>query len=538
MNLIQFRFFTVKKTDYYITDENDTPQTKKTDNDCGIKEEILAGEIKKCSKIKSQNRSSADTVIVDTCYETAEDIQKDLESPGSEKETKSFRDCITYSEPLTPMLQEVLDDFQSEPENEPEPSGRENQVETNHTMPDSDKINEETSETMEEHDKTNKGGNNISKKATDSTVATDKKRDSKVEVNESKDNKNKNIQESDKNHLEVEDDSPGKPIQDVVNSVVAEHQVETGNQKTNKNLSADNTIPLANGSENTNVIVVHDSNSEIIHPSDGLNNSNSTTDASLPNNPEALKKILVNENDSKVHTEENNTNIKGTRKRSNSENTAKITSNKKTRLNNKKNKATSETEGKRTMKTISELKPINNDPNDKPVEIESMSNEKDKTNQNKNDLIPSDTKEKPSTSKNNDTNQILIYADQSPNLNESSELKNPCLQNVSLFDEQLNQTKYTSESEDELSKKKTKISNDKTEHNKGTEKQNEIVVLKSHSEDSDTEISISPKKKHRPAVMSSKTDRDRVLSNVFGFSSGESYRGHVHCQNCMIYFIG
>ncbi|CAB3234871.1 unnamed protein product [Arctia plantaginis] len=501
--------------------ENDTPQT---DNDYGIKEEIMAGENIKCSKIPSQNRSSADTVIVDTCYETAEDIQKDLESPGGDKETKSLRDCITYSEPLTPMLQEVLDEFQSEPENEPETSDRENQVETIHTVPDSDNITKETSEPMKEHDNTDNGDNNISKKATDSTI--DKRTDSKVEVNESKDDSNKNIQEStsDKKHLKLADDSPDNSVQEAVKSVIEENQFESENHKTTKSQLVDNAISLANDSENTDVVVVHDSNSEIIHPSDGLNNSNSTTDASLPNNPEALKKVLANKNDTKLHTKANNTNIKGTRKRSNSEDTEKITNNKKTRLNRKQPKATSETEGKGKIETISELKPIYNHPNDKSIEIANIPKKTDKTNQNKKDPVSLDTIEKPSTSKNNNTDQVLIIsdADQSPNINESSEIKNPCLQNVSLFDEQFNKTKYnTSESEGESIKKKTKVNKDKTEDNKVTEKQNKraVVVLKSHSE-SDTELPTSSKKKHRPAVMSSKTERDRALANVFGFSSG------------------
>ncbi|XP_061720635.1 uncharacterized protein LOC133527588 isoform X2 [Cydia pomonella] len=96
-------------------DENDQPTTSIKNT-----EENATGEDTQCSKVV-HNRASTETLILDTCYQTAEDMQSDLESANEEQNEdtankskpalKSVRDFIEYTEPLTPMLQEVLDDF-------------------------------------------------------------------------------------------------------------------------------------------------------------------------------------------------------------------------------------------------------------------------------------------------------------------------------------------------------------------------------------------------------------------------------------------
>ncbi|XP_047997301.1 myb-like protein X [Leguminivora glycinivorella] len=95
-------------------DENDQPSTSKKDT-----EENGTGEDTQCSKVV-HNRASTETLILDTCYQTADDMQSDLEDNKEQNEDnankskpalKSVRDFIEYTEPLTPMLQEVLNDF-------------------------------------------------------------------------------------------------------------------------------------------------------------------------------------------------------------------------------------------------------------------------------------------------------------------------------------------------------------------------------------------------------------------------------------------
>ncbi|XP_028175216.1 uncharacterized protein LOC114363631 [Ostrinia furnacalis] len=106
--------------------ETEKPGTSKDNNG-----EAAGGEDTQSAKIQSHDRASVDTVIIANCYETDDELRRVLESDLSPKPnknqnraanppTKSMRDLITYSEPLTPMLQEVLNDFASEDDSDSE----------------------------------------------------------------------------------------------------------------------------------------------------------------------------------------------------------------------------------------------------------------------------------------------------------------------------------------------------------------------------------------------------------------------------------
>ncbi|XP_041984745.1 myb-like protein X isoform X2 [Aricia agestis] len=63
------------------------------------------------------DRDSTETIVLTNCYETAEDIKRDLMTPDEElnDSTKKLRDLIEF-EPMTPDVQRLIDDFVSEDE--------------------------------------------------------------------------------------------------------------------------------------------------------------------------------------------------------------------------------------------------------------------------------------------------------------------------------------------------------------------------------------------------------------------------------------
>ncbi|XP_075980946.1 uncharacterized protein LOC142979727 isoform X2 [Anticarsia gemmatalis] len=490
---------------------NDT----QTNNDNGINEEMITGEIIKCSKIPTRSRSSADTVIVDTCYETAADIQKDLESPPTVEggEAKSLRDCITYSEPLTPGLQEVLDDFQSEPEPELESSDRESQLVIVENVPDTENpeviIQDDSNKEQDNSDETTNGSNNTeepTKAAENDKPDENKKQTAEASVNTSQ------IIDSE---IVCLDDYPSDESEKIIEKPSNEVKKEVQTTKTNETSNADGTE--ADDSGNTdNIIVLHDTNSEPSQNSTIMQNTNNT-DTSLPNNPEAFKKRLSNEKQAEMSEKspEKKTENKVIRKRSSSEDTGEIVrKKKKPKVYKKKSETTTETE---KPENISKTKSKKKEPqSNKPEEVEASDKKaEEKTAQVSSSLAA--VLEKPSTSLANDVDNVLMTSDTdvSGTLNESGEMRNPCLQNVSLFDEQLKKNKYKSSDSDEQLKK--------TEVKDVPTTSNDVVILKSHTESETEDIPVPPRKRPRPGTVSSKLERERVLANVFGYPSGGHY---------------
>lgn len=482
-------------------DHNNTAQASNGNNEM---QENDAGEIVKSSKIPLRS-ISAETVIIDTCYETAEDIKKDLESPKRNNENienRSLRDCITYLDPLTPMLQEVLDDFQSEPENGPEVSNKESSPQVaNANIENIENISNEVSKIVKENQ--NSKSNHIS---TDSPIMdsgpvttveeeSDPKHPEAIKVSQSL------IEQEKKVILETKD----KKESETLGFDNSKNQVE--NVKSN-NIQEPNKNKIVEGSEKP-VVAVSSSGS--------LNTSDNTPDASLPNNPEALNKKSAIDNqveETVLTTDKSNSKI--SRKRLISESTTK--ENKKTKVEIRKTKANSENESKLTVKTVIKTKAKSVEPIAKQNEtqITKQKNQANNTNSSKlEDVIeiPSititDDNEKPPVVE--DIVKVLVTDNTQSNIaNKSSELKNPCLQNLSLYDEQVHTLKYNSSESSDIALNTKKNAED-----------NEIVMLRSHTDsDTDTDERNKLPKQKNPGRAPAKLERDRGLAKVFGFASG------------------
>lgn len=519
--------------------------------------EITAGEDIKCSKILPQTRSSADTVILEPCYETAEDILKELESNdkvlpasnNSQPPSKSLRDCITYSEPLTPMLQEVLDDFASEPED----SDREAPMQIVETAQDTENTVDLTE--MPEADgtvpKLTTLATDIVKSATE--LSTEVTEEVLVhEVGGSKPEKSSPKKQTQNAKAEEELESVNK------NDDSSKDIIENGKEEANENSKQDNLENVAepvNGAINDEVPVSKGRHSDSMFDSisqnqnqNSHNTSGGTVDASLPNNPEALKNKQSQMTENKTKTSPvklksvevaSNSATKQTtsRKRSSSVDPTKPTEieKKKKKLEgrlkgslqvSKKEKSRAVTQsGIKIMDDKFEtdkIKPIIRDV-EEVIDLDTI--QEIDTNKNVSET------DKPSTSSNKED----IKPQQQPTIEQSPkqqepEIKNPCLQNISLYDEHLNKTKYNmSESSDtEQNKKETSENTQEgTSKEDRSSKPNNVVQIPSESDADQTRS--PPKKKHRPGVLTSKSERDKAVSNMFG-QSGKLCASHMHLE--------
>ncbi|KAJ8717982.1 hypothetical protein PYW07_005912 [Mythimna separata] len=514
-----------------ISDDSNSNGHNVKDNEPTNEGETSAGENIKCSKVPVRSRSSADTVIIENCYETAEDIQKALESDDKPREAaKSFRDCITYSEPLTPMLQEVLDDFASEPED----SDREGQMEivenvSEVNLDDVQEIPEPANEILNSKSIATdvaKNAKGLSAEVVEEVLAHELDGSNKPE--------NKTSKKTTQNVTNEIEQLPLLNLDEEISSMQAENGTEINDADTDVETSEATKLVTAQttelpgevtedpvvetSSETPEVIVITDSHSPQ-EQSGGLNNSNSTVDASLPNNPEALKnkssKDVEAKADSKeapksavdvsTNSDQNRSSKKALRKRSSSEDNSNAIDNKKKKLDIKlKSPTKADKQTTELQLATDELKA--QEESIKPDVIKKPRLEKH----------PIDT-EKPSTSYQIHEVDVMETEERS-DVRESPAIKNPCLQNISLFDEQFNKTKYNmSESSDtELNKKETQGNKQETSESNPV---HEVVVLRSNSSDN-REMQVSPRKKQRAGVLISKSERDKAVSNMFGFTSG------------------
>ncbi|XP_022825624.1 uncharacterized protein LOC111355708 isoform X2 [Spodoptera litura] len=495
------------------------PKDNEPSNDEG---ETNAGENTKCSKIPLRNRSSADTVILEHCYDTVEDIQRDLESTEEKIEdlkqsvvNKSLRDCITYSEPLTPMLQEVLDDFASEPED----SDRENRMEIveNESVPEAENVEdiEIIHEQLPDFD-----NDNATTKSAEADAIENYKRAEIIEelLDQEIDSETRPLNTNSNTADESEPDLPEVVLDEEISSMHVEIHTEKSIDDSAEHIDS---VAVEKEAVQPDAGKSGDTSSKNLHPepqvqSGAINTSNSTVDASLPNNPEAFKnkqpdnveannkKTEESTNEVTNDTDKPQTAAIAARKRSDSEEPCNYTHKKKKRLHIQL-KSSSESECKQAPEThkVSEkakLPKVNGDAiKSQAVKMGRPKNTEDYS--------------KPSTSAAN--NEVIEIEDVTTEL--PPMVRNPCLQTVSLFDEQFNKTRHnSSESSDNEKNKKEAVN----------EKPNETVATmskeasKSRSE-SESEITPPPpKKKKRTGVISSKSERDKAIAKMFGVTSG------------------
>lgn len=488
------------------------------------KEENPPGENIQCSMIQSCDRSSTETLVLENCYENAEDIQRDLETPKNDdsRSIKTLKDLITYSEPLTPMLQDVLDDFATDDEEHPL------QIDEDITEPDDNPDRIRESEILKKAQQVNgKDGINC-------TDAKKVNNDSNIEMALDTRNVDEAINKG--------------------NKVDKEKSMEKNNNNADDVMFIEDS---ENGTElNKNSPQKHTESNSIIDTPDSL----------LPNNQEGLQ---------------NNSNCAKRTSNSNELSTSEIPE------SNEVNKKKSTCKGlqlKITEKTPLQLNtPVVEAKTDsvieikqkpeEPIVIDSHStinadqdsakhfedSEESQIRDNKNTINQTGQEEKMVNEKIPTTNPIeqKNYSKENNSqeagpsglnkeLDDSSEM-NPCLKSVSLYAEQFSQHKISdSEHSDKeeviqditeqvIASKKEDNSNEKTVTNqvkssnenvelvqkKVLTSMNDVVLLKSHTE-SESEQFQSPKpKKKKQLAGPAKTKRDNALANVFGFSTGK-----------------
>ncbi|CAH0590169.1 unnamed protein product [Chrysodeixis includens] len=530
-----------------LTEVNESPASNGNNHE----RETTTGENIKCSKIPPQNRSSADTIILEPCYETAEEILKELESNGKDlpassnvrQTSRSLRDCITYSEPLTPMLQEVLDDFASEPEDS-DREGPMHIVEAVQVIESTDDLTQ-----MPETDGTIpklislatdvvKSATELSIEGTEEVLAQEI-----VEIIPENTSPQKQVQNVEP-RIEETVNKIGESLKDIT---------ENGDEEAtehNKQDNSENVAGLVNGSKNYEISGPKGHQPESLFDSENQTNHNSsggTVDASLPNNPEGFKdksqktdnKLKESPEKLKSSGETSSTSDKKPtvsppkRKRS-----ATVDPKKLTEIEKKRNKLAGKLKGplkvskkakpraatetaikiKDDVCETAELKPTNKDI-EELMDLDTI--QEIDTNKDVTDI------EKPSTSFDMEVTNAPEQpeTEQSSKENDVPEVTNPCLQNVSLFDEQFNKTKYNmSESSDTEQNKKETSENTQEGISKhdGAAKPNVDVVVQIPSGSDAEQARSPPKKKHRPVVLPSKAERDKAVANMFGQSGGVS----------------
>ncbi|XP_073953405.1 uncharacterized protein isoform X2 [Choristoneura fumiferana] len=496
--------------------DNEQPSTSNNN------EENATGEDTTCSKLV-HNRASTETLILENCYETAKDIQADLErstdeeeddkknndklKPQSKRSVKSIRDFIEYTEPLTPMLQEVLHDFATDDE--------------------SDKMLIDEDFVPSERKSNSPEPAVLSQSILKSKVVADNSKTSN-EGNEEKmnhDNNNKEVPES--NEL------PAKII---------ESQLTENNEEAAKNIEAsltqfedvmklvDKALAKHLGSE---LDTQKDKSQEKVQNSN--ENSSAITDSLLPNNQEAINSETFPNASSvpapQVNNDQNSDKPSKKRKRSNS---AEIMEKNKTKrqkdTNNKNNSDAVEIiDTNETLKhtdveqCLDSNKEINqNNVNDPKADsgpeknnAESLKKKHNLTlNNGKSSNIGSRGQNKSAP---NETVTHHISSDGSEiALNQSAQVENPCLKSVSLFAEQFSLKKYSDsdlEVVQEDGKKKTTEKNHEPKHQDTlvVEKANDVVLPKSRSN--------SESKNESPSHLTMKQRRDKI-AKVFGLTNG------------------
>lgn len=407
------------------------------------------------------------------------------------------------------MLQEVLDDFASEPED----SDREGQMEIVENVP------EHIQEIPEPENEISITSKSVAAEVVEDVLAH--------ELDDGSNPENGSPKAKSPNTTDKIEELPVANLVDEISSMVAENGTEKDDADESSEaakISAVTEKPVAQNSETSDAIVIHDSHSDPQVQAGGLNNSNSTVDASLPNNPEALKNNKTNNIDTKANNKKAQESVEVSKSSGKSSIPKKIA-----------RKRSSVPED--NLNTIDKKKkkldikgPANADERVTESHLNAEAEDKIKGSEDviKPDVIkkpwledqPMDL-DKPSTSF--EVHVVdRIETEKQNKSKESPEIKNPCLQNISLFDEEFNKTRYNmSESSDTEQNKKETQANTLAS---ASTPSNDVVVLKSNSSSSKSDMEktrVPPKKKQRPGVSTNKSERDKAIGNLFGFTSGK-----------------
>ncbi|CAG9563811.1 unnamed protein product [Danaus chrysippus] len=449
------------------TEKNGKDELQKDNENIG---DVPTGE--DLQKLNAITRDSTETLILENCYETAEDIKRDLQSPNEDEEKeedarpKSLRDLITYSEPVTNLLQNTLDDYGT----------------------DEEESNGEPQMQIVENEETTK--KDSSKDDDNEIQDSDSGKEANVASNKQVSNKEK---ENNKTTTKISEKQPGKD---------QSTDILTDNHVANKTVEEDASDAKALNENNQ-------------RKSDITQNSTAITE-SIPNNQEAFQKKKDDspeENEvSSTKQNDNKNNNKNNRKRASSQEIPQRKGVKKSHLSLPK-------------QSISDSDAVTKSKNKKklnPKTIEKKLNQLDEKNEPVNNGFALIVEEKDKNAE-----QITVNeTEKAQDVEMSPEVDNPCLKSVTVYEEELcNQTR------DSLNEKNTKKTESK--NNKESKLLNDIVILQSHS-DSASDSSrneLTPQKKDKKVV--TKT-REKVMADVFGYSRGVhknskrtvSYRKH------------
>ncbi|XP_026763066.1 biorientation of chromosomes in cell division protein 1-like 1 isoform X3 [Galleria mellonella] len=478
-----------------VESSNKAQPSTSNDNDG----EKASGEEPLPSKIPQHNRASTETIVLDP-----EEVQKELESPRPDKRresldenvfNKTLRDFITYAEPLTPILHEVLHDFAT------------------------DESDESSSEPVLKID--------------ENVISENEKELSKNQSeNKSKHNcVDNNIVES---NIDKESETVSSSIV-VVND--AENAVDsTQNKEADQNNHAENNLTSEGSIKKNDETTKEKTNTQ--------NSSGSTNDTALPGNQEQfacinLQKVnLVNEEPNKTI---GNNKLKLSRKRANSHDILTNTEIKKMSKENNKHKSISEA-GSGTEDKQNYFKHPSTLTSKDRREPKKQSNDECITDKSKEDTNNTVQRRSPDS-----------RSDEMP----SSQL-NPCLKSVSLFAEQFNTNKYSdSESGEEM--KNTNVKKDyknetkdaqssvdpprennqdkgnNVNKNQHTVNIDKVVILNSQSESDSESKDIRPERnqnKRKDIQFINKIQREKAIASIFGFSSGGIVRKRKRNLSC------
>lgn len=426
---------------------------------------------------------------------------------------KSLRDCIVYTEPLTPMLQEVLHDFDTDDDDD-EPKLQ--IVEDNALRENGEGIRKSDSPDMrlsKSYDKQSpkKGAENAENKQMNGNVEFPKPSElSKI--------KSLKLKKTQTGVWENKD-----PV-NIKNSETTEMDIETNNNISKENSkNVNSTKPDTESSEKTT-----------------QRSSTSTVDTQLPNNQEGLlyregnKNKQISVKDISVLETENKEHKKKSRKREHSQTTTET----KKKLKKNKNK---EAYSKTPDLTNYAESAVSSENNSNEVQINDNEDETvliknvDEQSNCKSENVSKDKENQ------NETKPSIVSA--VPEI-APSEI-NPCLKSVSLFAEQYSTSKYSDSDNNNQSKVKEvtatvhqevekRTSKDNTNNASNSQKkkstlkednankQDDVLVLQSNSESD----SASPPAKSNGS--SGDKSREKVLANLFGFSCGEFTVGHMY----------
>ncbi|CAH2042524.1 unnamed protein product, partial [Iphiclides podalirius] len=450
--------------------------------------EEKSGEENINSQTVSHHRSSAETIILEPCYETAEEIQKDLESPKQDDE---------------PQM-EIAEDIEMEKEK--------NKL-YDHKLEDPLEISSETDDLSNnaDMDKPSDNEQNID--------GINKIEKSLKDVEKSIDNMEKSTHENSAQNVtecsKVIDSAANNAEKTPLPDNETENALKIYTQKNDKEIDPNN-VEKVSFSQNTCT----------------QNFSNATTDTLIPNNQEELstKSEPVNKNTSEeLHSQNMGENAKKhRRKRAISQEPTFSKQKRRSLVLNSKPMSVSDTDaGKkqadeikknielsvtsahieqcRNLQTSGTRNKTENVKKQIPKEIEAITEDVNEENINKG--ITESTK-------NHGKNEETLVDSQN---NLESDVDNPCLKSVSLYDEQFTSNKYSESSDDVVTKKTCARKECSAPKNKDLREIEAVSTkLRSDYEKDDPE----KKKKATPMVHALNSERKRALSNVFGFSSG------------------